>query len=995
MRFEIRDGLVVFHDNEPRSNVWMRGPRGVLPFNGGASLFSDQKREYAWAFDRTAEPKDGDQFAFMSIEREAVGEFKDGAITILTEEELLARPAAGLIVTPRKPKKSGLRIMAVFPGIQSPGAGWNTLSHASANNESAYMAHGMSYISAYLKSRGHDVWLLDTRGFRNWGHFIDEVKRQEYDFAMLGPLSIEAFTSACIVRILKETHPRRPVIFGGLHVSMTKDKVFPPNDLPKFYFYQEPPSRMKEYLALKGEAAFDPDRWPKADYLVWNEGELATAAIVEGQDLKAGDWDYEVMPGGTVFMNGKIVPDLNKMPHMDRSLFNEEMEKQHPLLPELPAPFHTITFGRGCPYKCSFSVTGDTIVFTEDGPVSIASLAAGIGSVRACVHGASTIDYRVERAVATPGGRGIATLAAAEGVQPVIQVTTEGGFKIKATPGHQFLCIVDEKETWRHAEDLRPRDFMVVRSPEREWPLSYQPLTPPVLSNRAEAMNTHRCPKVLDERLAWLCGFMIGDGCIPSDGRAAFHFCVFPNLEAKQRDIVQQLFGVSLKTYPVQHSTKLLHGWVHSRLAREVLIQSIGIGIGDDKLTIPAIFWRSPKTVLAAFIDGLYDADAYAPEGGHEYLTTVSEKLAREVSYALLMLGRGCPNVQFIERGSGYGEGDHYRIGLLHNDRLPSSQALYKSSKSGVWHWRTKRSKSVIGIRRRTLRESGLHHQLDKDGWYYVQVRTVTECLAEPVFDLVVPGEESFVANGLVAHNCSVGVQYSSSSVRLLDPDYFMDALHEIKHRNGGHIGSMMVHDDILLFPKWIREWNEKIKQQFGYISYWCQMRADFIVNNPDLIRHMAEAGMTWVSVGYEVGHARGLTGIMNKGLKVIGINDPVEINIKAAETLRSLNVNSFGNFMFGNPTETNDEMDATVRMIQKIQPQHHGFSTYAGYPGTPMEDLVDREGLRTSEWYTRSHYPWQYRLKGVDYEHVNRCIQIAAQTPRQYMNPIKAGIRK
>src|SRR6185436_16032989 len=137
-------------------------------------------------------------------------------------------------------------------------------------------------------------------------------------------------------------------------------------------------------------------------------------------------------------------PDLNKMPHMDRQLFNEEMEKNHPLLPELPAPFHTVTFGRGCPYKCSFSVTGETIVFTDDGPVEIEKLASGLGSVRACVHGGEIVEYRVDRLVASPEGRSVATIAIDEGVQPVMRVKTEGGFSIKATPGHKFLCAAGD-----------------------------------------------------------------------------------------------------------------------------------------------------------------------------------------------------------------------------------------------------------------------------------------------------------------------------------------------------------------------------------------------------------------------------------------------------------------------------------------------------------------------------------------------------------------------
>ena len=891
--------------------------------------------------------------------------------------------------------------MAIFPGVQSPGAGWASLSHARANNESVYMAHGMSYISSYLKSRGHDVWLLDTRGFQNWQHFTEEIRRQEYDFAMLGPLSIEAFTSACIVRILKETHPTRPVIFGGLHVSMTKEKMFPPDDLPRFYFYREPPSRMQEYLDIKGEVAFEPSRWPKADYVVWNEGELVTAAIVEGADLKAGDWDYEQTPSGTVFVNGKIVPDLNTMPHMDRSLFNEDMEKNHPLLPELPAPFHTITFGRGCPYKCAYSVTGDTIVFTDDGPVEIANLARGVGEIRRCVHGGEAVDFRLQRPVAAPSGRVTATSAVAEGEQPVVRVTTEGGLSIKTTREHRLLCAVDDQLEWRQAGDLTENDFLAIRQPERVWPTEYQKLSPPALldsyANRGATQPSHRCPEVLDEHLAWLAGFVVGDGCIPADGRPAFHMCVTPSVEEKQREIVKELFDVELKIYPMVNTTKAKHGWVFSRLAREVLEQSVGIDL-QDKLKIPPIFWRAPRAVLSAFLDGLFAADAYAtPTSGPPYLTTISERLAREVGYALLILGRGCPNIIFVDHssGSGYGEGSHYRVGVLQNDRIPSTRGVYQSKKSGRWYWRTRKGPNRVGLRRRTLREAGLHHPLDRDGWYYVRVRSVEQCLVEPVFDLVVPDGESFVANGFIAHNCSVGVQFSSTKVRLIDPDYFMHSLHELKASNGGVIGSLMIHDDILLFPSWLEEWNEKIKQQFGYIPYWCQMRADFIVNHPELVRHMAEAGMTWVSVGYEVGHARGLSGIMNKGLKVAGISDPVEINLEAAETLRRCGVNSFGNFMFGNPTETNEEMDATVQMITKIRPQHHGFSTYADYPGTPMSQLIDREGLRGPEWYSRSHYPWQYKLKGVDYAHVDRCIKIASQTPREYLNPIKAGVRK
>lgn len=280
-------GFVLFSGSKPGNHATMFGPKGEkLSFRSDMSSFDDAARTYTWGFEYEGEIADGDLFVFATADYEEAGRGSAGEVEtvldgVFVEREKDGKPHrvivfdvndfrnrsvrgdlgevddASLIhesqstyAATTSRRSSSARILAIFPGVQSPGAGWGSLSHASANNESAYMAHGMSYISSYLKSRGHQVQLLDTRAMSGWAHFIEEVRRQDYDYAMLGPLSIEAFTSACIVRILKEVHPRRPVIFGGLHVSMTKDKVFPPDDLPHFYFYGEPPTRMQEYLSL-------------------------------------------------------------------------------------------------------------------------------------------------------------------------------------------------------------------------------------------------------------------------------------------------------------------------------------------------------------------------------------------------------------------------------------------------------------------------------------------------------------------------------------------------------------------------------------------------------------------------------------------------------------------------------------------------------------------------------------------------------------------------
>lgn len=462
------------------------------------------------------------------------------------------------------------RCMFVYPGITSPG--WASL-RAGASNEATYMSHGMAYVSSALKARGHLSWLLDMRACRSWKHFADRVRQEEYDVAFIGFLSLDVFTAAAAVRVLKEVHPDRPVVVGGLDVSCAESRTFPEDDIPDLYLKQEPPWPLRTFLEERGEAAYDPAKFPKADCVMWNEAEIAACLWVEAR--KAGDASLPK------FVNAGTIPDLNETPHSDRDLFNCEMEAATPLLPFLPPPFFTVTFGRGCPFKCSF---------------------------------------------------------------------------------------------------------------------------------------------------------------------------------------------------------------------------------------------------------------------------------------------------------------------------------------------------------------------------------------------------------------CNVGTQLSSSKPRLLSPEYFMDELEQLRARFG-KVGSLMIHDDILLYPKWIEEWNLELRRRFGYVPYWCQMRADFIVKFPDLMRLMAECGLAWVSIGLESGSQR-ILDFMSK-------QTTVEQNVEACAILEALGVNVFGNWMLGIPTETPDDVEATAKMMLKIRPGFHSASIYCDYRGTSLARFVKKNGLAMPEWYDRSHYPWQRRLKGVDYNlALHTRARVTSEQPNRPQQP-------
>jgi radical SAM superfamily enzyme YgiQ (UPF0313 family) len=356
MKFEIKPGFIIFNDDKPGSYVAMRGPNfeGLQPKGGD---FSDVERRYAWVFEWAGEVKDGDQFVFTATrdsDHQVVGEVQAGEVVIVSVLRpppvfAMPEPPSKLISlkrpsVPGKPSASA-RCMFVNPCI--PYNQW-ACYRPGVMNEASFSSHGSAYVSAALKSHGHECWMVDLRTHQNWGHVRDVLAKQEYDVAFVGFLSIDVFHAAAVVRLLKELHPNRPVIVGGLHVSIAKEKVFPREDLVDYYCWGNLnllPDSFKEFLAFKGESGYVPERYPQADYVILDDGEIAAREIVA--ELAAGrrpvqrTWD-----GGAVSMEVAR--------HMDRDLFNLEVEANSPILPFQPTPMITVTWARGCPFHCRY-----------------------------------------------------------------------------------------------------------------------------------------------------------------------------------------------------------------------------------------------------------------------------------------------------------------------------------------------------------------------------------------------------------------------------------------------------------------------------------------------------------------------------------------------------------------------------------------------------------------------------------------------------------------
>jgi len=218
---------------------------------------------------------------------------------------------------------------------------------------------------------------------------------------------------------------------------------------------------------------------------------------------------------------------------------------------------------------------------------------------------------------------------------------------------------------------------------------------------------------------------------------------------------------------------------------------------------------------------------------------------------------------------------------------------------------------------------------------------------------------------------CNLASQLSNTNVRLKPVELVEEELDDLHRRFGGNLGSLMLHDDLTFHSKHIEQWCELILKTYGPIPIWMQTRADWVVTRYKLDRPfwdlLCRAGLTWVSVGYESGSQRVLDYMQKDGT--------VEKNIECGRILDEYGINSFANFLWGVPTETHEEAEETVKLVETIKPGYLSGSVYCSYPGTQMDiEAREKDYIVKGSVYERSHLPWQYTIKGIDYAHAFDC---------------------
>ena len=231
--------------------------------------------------------------------------------------------------------------------------------------------------------------------------------------------------------------------------------------------------------------------------------------------------------------------------------------------------------------------------------------------------------------------------------------------------------------------------------------------------------------------------------------------------------------------------------------------------------------------------------------------------------------------------------------------------------------------------------------------------RTLIKIEEEPL-----PGLEKPFGTIIIGRGCKYHCTFCSPAERLLFGDHvrmrpIVDICYEIKN-----FKSVMVHDDCFTAdPEYVDDFCNAIPP----IKWWCQGRADNVVNNMQMVKKMRDHGLVGMILGHESGDDRVLRSI-KKGVTV-------QQNVDAANILHALGVVVWSNIMVGLPYEPPSAVVNTIMMLRQIKPEITSVAVFTPHPGSKLYDECKDIMIRDKDdWTYFNRGDFRPKIEGPDY---------------------------
>ena len=160
--------------------------------------------------------------------------------------------------------------------------------------------------------------------------------------------------------------------------------------------------------------------------------------------------------------------------------------------------------------------------------------------------------------------------------------------------------------------------------------------------------------------------------------------------------------------------------------------------------------------------------------------------------------------------------------------------------------------------------------------------------------------------------------------------------------------------DDIFgLKPGWVQSFRDIVQAKKLHFKYKIQSRVDLLLKE-DTIDALVASGLEQVWVGAESGSQR-ILDAMDKGTKVEEIG-------QATRLLKQKGVQVCFFLQFGYLGETQEDIDATLAMVEALKPYDIGISVSYPLPGTKFYEMVRASLGEKQNWTVSDDLSMMYR---------------------------------
>lgn len=464
------------------------------------------------------------------------------------------------------------------------------------------------------------------------------------------------------------------------------------------------------------------------------------------------------------------------------------------------------------------------------------------GSLVATDKGIQKIESIPAQGCATDGGDNIVANINYKD-EKCVKIITENGYEIEGTVSHR---IKDSKDKWMNFDSLQIGDIVKI-SPFNIKQTEYKKMTFPMLINKYENVNIEdgieldesifeerSMPTIqLTEKWAELFGMFLGDGHFRNGGNFSIA------LNKRDQDVIDYLaellrsIGLKAKDVEETRSDCRYVNYNSKSLARIMLKYDFlkvvdGVRATQKNFSVPDIILQSPKSVISAFLRGLFEADGTVNTLGTSItFSTKSYSLGKTVQYLLLGFGIKSKLAKRIVNGA-----DYYEV-RMHK----KSSFIFRNEIGFISKYKSNRLK----------KNSGKKLSNNHDDWTWEEKVVGKEYTENDVYDIEVSDTHTYNSNGFISHNseiknCEYAV-YGSIPVYSNFGGYY--DFHEImKEQNtlDGLENSEEYYNKMAVNSEREQEWFDKL-------CYWI----DMYINEHDQYNAVADRVKSFVKHYYSI----------------------------------------------------------------------------------------------------------------------------------------------